>query len=277
MTDMTSDQAQDWQEEAAAQQSTADAAVSTSVAESVEPTIADDAFAVADDAAAAQDGTDDATPAPAADVIAEGDDGDGDPVEAFKQRMRELPGNWFVIHSASGKEKTVRTNLTARISALNMEDHIFAIEIPMEEYVEIKAGNRKLKERPKYPGYIMVRMAMSDDSWAVVRHTPGVTGFAGHGLQPIPLDMDEVVSLLMPPVEQKAAAAAATSGAGPAVKKIEIDFSVGDSVTIIDGPFASLHATISEINIDGQKVVGLTEIFGRETPVELSFSQIQKN
>ncbi|NDB18347.1 MAG: transcription termination/antitermination protein NusG [Actinobacteria bacterium] len=231
--------------------------------------------------------TEDAVDAPAAATDAEdaadtedaaGDDetdDDEDPVEAFKTRMRLQPGEWFVVHSASGKEKTVRNNLQARIITLNMEEHIFEIQVPTEEYFEIKSGVRKLRERPKFPGYVLVRMDLTDESWGVVRHTPGVTGFVGHGHQPSALTLDEVANLLAPPVEKKAVAAGAV---GPApVKAVEVDFAVGDSVTIIDGPFATLHATISEINIDAQKVVGLTEIFGRETPVELSFTQIQKN
>lgn len=208
---------------------------------------------------------------------ADGDDDsdDEDPVEAFKERMRLQPGQWFVVHSASGKEKTVRNNLQARITTLDMEEHIFEIQVPTEEYFEIKSGVRKLRERPKFPGYVLVRMDLTDESWGVVRHTPGVTGFVGQGHQPSALTLDEVANLLAPPVEKKAVAAGAV---GPApVKTVEVDFAVGDSVTIIDGPFATLHATISEINIDAQKVVGLTEIFGRETPVELSFTQIQKN
>lgn len=240
---------------------------------------ADDAPA-ADDSDAGADAADshDDAEASAADAAEQdtADDDDEDPVEAFKTRMRMQPGQWFVVHSASGKEKTVRNNLQARISTLNMEDYIFQIEVPTEEYFEIKSGARKLRERPKFPGYVLVRMDLTDESWGVVRHTPGVTGFVGHGHQPSALSLDDAAQLLMPPVEQKSAAA--TPGAtAPAARQVEIDFAVGDSVTIVDGPFATLHATISEINIDAQKVVGLTEIFGRETPVELSFTQIQKN
>ena len=240
---------------------------------------ADDAPA-ADDSDAGADAADshDDAEASAADAAEQdtADDDEEDPVEAFKTRMRMQPGQWFVVHSASGKEKTVRNNLQARISTLNMEDYIFQIEVPTEEYFEIKSGARKLRERPKFPGYVLVRMDLTDESWGVVRHTPGVTGFVGHGHQPSALSLDDAAQLLMPPVEQKSAAA--TPGAtAPAARQVEIDFAVGDSVTIVDGPFATLHATISEINIDAQKVVGLTEIFGRETPVELSFTQIQKN
>ena len=240
---------------------------------------ADDAPA-ADDSDAGADAADshDDAEASAADAAEQdtADDDEEDPVEAFKTRMRMQPGQWFVVHSASGKEKTVRNNLQARISTLNMEDYIFQIEVPTEEYFEIKSGARKLRERPKFPGYVLVRMDLTDESWGVVRHTPGVTGFVGHGHQPSALSLDDAAQLLMPPVEQKSAAAT-PGAAAPAARQVEIDFAVGDSVTIVDGPFATLHATISEINIDAQKVVGLTEIFGRETPVELSFTQIQKN
>jgi transcriptional antiterminator NusG len=163
-----------------------------------------------------------------------------------------------------------------------MEDYIFQVEVPMEEVTEIKQGQRKLVRRTKFPGYVLVRMDLTDESWGAVRHTPGVTGFVGHGHQPAPLSLDEVVNILAPAPERKAGAAASAgataSGSGAAAAaEIHVDFSVGDSVTVVDGPFATLHATVSEINIEAQKVTGLVEIFGRETPVELAFSQIQKN
>jgi transcriptional antiterminator NusG len=160
-----------------------------------------------------------------------------------------------------------------------MEDYIFQVEVPMEEVTEIKSGVRKLVRRNKFPGYVLVRMELTDESWGAIRHTPGVTGFVGHGHQPAPLSLDEVVSILAPAPEKKAGTpgAAASSSGGSAAQAVEIDFGVGDSVTVVDGPFATLHATISEINIEAQKVTGLVEIFGRETPVELAFSQINKN
>jgi transcriptional antiterminator NusG len=150
--------------------------------------------------------------------------------------------------------------------------------VPMEEVTEIKSGVRKLVRRNKFPGYVLVRMDLTDESWGAIRHTPGVTGFVGHGHQPAPLSLDEVVGILAPTPEKKAATpgSPAASG-GTAATPVEIDFAVGDSVTVVDGPFATLHATISEINIEAQKVTGLVEIFGRETPVELAFSQINKN
>lgn len=212
-------------------------------------------------------------------IIAE--DEDVDPVQAFREEQLSLPGLWYVIHSYAGFEKRVKTNLETRINTLNMEDYIFQVEVPIEEVTEIKQGQKKLVKRNKFPGYVLVRMDYTDDSWAAVRHTPGVTGFVGSAHEPTPLTIDEVVHILAPKPEPKKAAAAAASGsaslgAQPA-RVTEVDFGVGDSVTVIDGPFATLHATISEINIDAQKVTGLVEIFGRETPVELSFSQIEKN
>lgn len=220
-------------------------------------------------------------------ALADGDDGssqpsdagdaaevaeeDLDPIEAFRERMRTELGDWYVVHSYAGYENKVKTNLESRIGSLNMEDLIFQVEVPMEEVFEIKSGQRKLVRRNKFPGYVLVRMDLTDASWGTVRHTPGVTGFVGHGHQPAPLTLDEVVSILAPVPETKPGSPA------PAGEVTVIDFSVGDSVTVIDGPFATLHATISEINVDAQKITGLVEIFGRETPVELGFNQIQKN
>ncbi|MFM8155211.1 MAG: transcription termination/antitermination protein NusG [Actinomycetes bacterium] len=204
---------------------------------------------------------------------------DIDPVAAFKEQMRISPGDWYVIHSYAGYENKVKGNLESRVVSLNVEDYIFQVEVPMEEVTEIQGGVRKLVRRNKFPGYVLVRMELTDESWGVVRHTPGVTGFVGHGHQPAPLTLDEVVAILAPVPEKKAGApgAPATSGGvTSSAPAIEIDFSIGDSVTVVDGPFATLHASISEINIEAQKVTGLVEIFGRETPVELAFNQIQK-
>jgi transcriptional antiterminator NusG len=214
-----------------------------------------------------------------ADAVAEVEVEEEDPVEAFREQMRMAAGDWFVVHSYAGYENRVKSNLETRITSLNMEDYIFQVEVPMEEVTEIKQGQRKLVRRTKFPGYVLVRMDLTDESWGAVRHTPGVTGFVGHGHQPSPLSMDEVVAILAPVPDRKAgapAAAGSTPGAAPAEVRV-VDFSIGDSVTVVDGPFATLHATVSEINIEAQKVTGLVEIFGRETPVELAFSQIQKN
>jgi len=209
------------------------------------------------------------------------EDDDVDPAEAFRSEMRIAPGDWYVVHSYSGYENKVKGNIEARTTTLNMEDYIFQVEVPMEEVTEIKSGVRKQVKRNKFPGYVLVRMDLTDESWGVVRHTPGVTGFVGNGHSPAPLSLDEVVNILAPAPEKKPVAAAGTTSvaedAAAAAAPVEIDFSVGDSVTVVDGPFATLHATISEINIEAQKVTGLVEIFGRETPVELAFNQIHKN
>ncbi|MEC8445083.1 MAG: transcription termination/antitermination protein NusG [Actinomycetota bacterium] len=232
------------------------------------------------DAGAADAGAADAGAADS-DAEAENNDEEVDPAEAFRSEMRIAPGDWYVVHSYSGYENKVKGNIEARTTTLNMEDYIFQVEVPMEEVTEIKSGVRKQVKRNKFPGYVLVRMDLTDESWGVVRHTPGVTGFVGNGHSPAPLSLDEVVNILAPAPEKKPVAAAGTTSvaddAATAVAPVEIDFSVGDSVTVVDGPFATLHATISEINIEAQKVTGLVEIFGRETPVELAFNQIHKN
>jgi transcriptional antiterminator NusG len=206
---------------------------------------------------------------------------DEDPLVAFRARLDSQIGDWFVIHSYAGFENRVKQNLETRAVSLNMEDYIYEINVPSEEVTEIKNGVRKQVKRNKFPGYVLVRMDLTDESWGVVRHTPGVTGFVGQGHNPAPLSMDEAFEMLRPS-QQKAIASVATAAASAGQKsgsgaKIDIDLNIGDSVTVVDGPFATLHATISEINLDGQKVVGLVEIFGRETPVELGFNQIHKN
>jgi transcription termination/antitermination protein NusG len=196
-----------------------------------------------------------------------------DPLEEFRRALRAKPGEWFVVQTYSGMENRVRANLESRISSLNMEDYIFEVVVPTEEVAEIKGGQRKLVKRNRFPGYVLVRMDMTDESWAAVRHTPAVTGFVGHTHQPIPLTLDEVERWIAPEVTEPVPAAAEQKKE----KQVEVvDFEVGDSVMVVDGPFATLHATINEINADAQKIKGLVEIFGRETPVELSFSQIQK-
>ncbi len=184
------------------------------------------------------------------------------------------------MHTYSGMENRVKANLENRITSLNMEDYIHEVIVPTEEVAEIKNGQRKLVRRTVLPGYVLVRMDLTDESWAAVRHTPSVTGFVGHSHQPVPLSLDEVESMLAPAVQAEADAAAPEQGqgrGGAAKKKVEVaDFDVSDSVMVVDGPFATLHATITEINAESQRVKALVEIFGRETPVELSFSQIQK-
>ncbi len=208
-----------------------------------------------------------------------------DPIAAFRTRLESQFGDWYVVHSYAGFENRVKQNLETRTTSLNMEDYIYEIAVPQEEVTEIKNGVRKLVKRNKFPGYVLVRMDLTDESWGVVRHTPGVTGFVGQGHNPAPLSFEEAFEMLRPskekPVATVASAAASKAKAkaapGAPAPKIDIDLSIGDSVTVVDGPFATLHATISEINLDAQKVVGLVEIFGRETPVELGFNQIHKN
>ncbi len=204
----------------------------------------------------------------------------GDPLEEFREALRSKVGDWFVVHTYSGMENRVKANLENRITSLNMEDYIHEVVVPTEEVAEIKNGQRKLVKRTVLPGYVLVRMDLTDESWSAVRHTPSVTGFVGHSHQPVPLSLDEVENMLAPAVVAQAEAAAPeqAGAAGTATKKkVEVaDFSVTDSVMVVDGPFATLHATITEINAESQRVKALVEIFGRETPVELSFSQIQK-
>ena len=193
-----------------------------------------------------------------------------DPVSEFKSELRLLPGDWYVVHSYAGYENRVRTNLESRTQSLNMEDYIFQIEVPTHEVTEIKGGKRQQVQEKVLPGYILVRMDLTDESWAAVRNTPGVTGFVGLSSRPSPLSLDEVAVLLAPEPEEKAAKKAET------LRAASVDFEVGQSVTVMDGPFATLPATVSEINPDTQKLKVLVSIFGRETPVELSFDQVSK-
>ncbi|MEU9760961.1 transcription termination/antitermination protein NusG [Streptomyces sp. NPDC047985] len=223
----------------------------------------------------------------AADADPENDESDAeeaapvDAVAALREELRGLPGEWYVIHTYAGYEKRVKANLEQRAVSLNVEDFIYQAEVPEEEIVQIKNGERKNVRQNKLPGYVLVRMDLTNESWGVVRNTPGVTGFVGNAYDPYPLTLDEIVKMLAPEAEEKAAREAAEAEGKPApARKVEVqvlDFEVGDSVTVTDGPFATLQATINEINADSKKVKGLVEIFGRETPVELSFDQIQKN
>jgi transcription termination/antitermination protein NusG len=193
-----------------------------------------------------------------------------DPVSEFKSELRLLPGDWYVVHSYAGYENRVRTNLESRTQSLNMEDYIFQIEVPTHEVTEIKGGKRQQVQEKVLPGYILVRMDLTDESWAAVRNTPGVTGFVGLSSRPSPLSLDEVAVLLAPEPEEKVAKKAESQRAA------SVDYEVGQAVTVMDGPFATLPATVSEINPDTQKLKVLVSIFGRETPVELSFDQVSK-
>ena len=209
------------------------------------------------------------------------DEADADPVEAMRKKLRILPGDWYVVHSYAGYENKVKTNLEARIQSLDVEDYIYQIEVPTEEVTEIKNGKRAQVNRKVLPGYLLVRMELNDESWGAVRNTPGVTGFVGATSKPSPLTVDEVVKILAPAVAPQAAktpeaAAAGGGAAATGTTTAVVDFEVGESVTVMDGPFATLPATINEINAEQQKLQVLVSIFGRETPVELSFTQVAK-
>ncbi|XVQ11996.1 transcription termination/antitermination protein NusG [Spirillospora sp. CA-255316] len=195
-----------------------------------------------------------------------------DPYAEFKMQLRLQPGDWYVVHSYAGYENRVKTNIETRTQTLNMEDYIFQIEVPQHEVTEIKGGKRQKVNEKVLPGYILVRMELTDESWAAVRNTPGVTGFVGLlNNKPSPLSLDEVANLLAPEPEEQVKTKEQAKATTPAV-----DFEVGESVTVMDGPFATLPATVNEINAEQQKLKVLVSIFGRETPVELSFNQVSK-
>jgi len=231
--------------------------------------------------AGASDPAGEAADAPSADGVSEDDadvaaDGQeeeeekpDDAREEFERELRMLPGDWYVVHSYAGYENRVKTNLESRIQSLNMEDYIFQIEVPVHQVTEIKGGKRQQVQEKVLPGYILVRMDLTDESWAVVRNTPGVTGFVGLSSRPSPLQLGEVASLLAPEPEPGTKQA-------EAARPSTVEFEVGESVTVMDGPFATLPATVNEINSDTQKLKVLVSIFGRETPVELSFDQVTK-
>ena len=236
--------------------------------------IADEAEVLADEAADPQLAA--ATEAEAVALTAE------EQREAFIADLKSQWGDWFVIHSYAGYEKRVKANLETRITSLNMEDYIFQVEVPMEEYREIKNGQPKTGTRVRMPGYVLVRMELTNDSWGAVRHTPGVTGFVGNAHEPSPLSIDEVVTMLNPVFEDQTpegetpAPTKTTPSRSGGTAPVEVDFEVGESVTVMEGPFETLPATISEINTDTAKLQVLVSIFGRETPVELSFNQVAK-
>ncbi|MDP1711495.1 MAG: transcription termination/antitermination protein NusG [Candidatus Nanopelagicaceae bacterium] len=196
----------------------------------------------------------------------EAEDDENDPNAEFRRALRTAAGDWYVVHSYAGYEKKVKANLQNRIQSLNMEDYIFQIEVPEEEVTEIKNGQRKQVKRNIYPGYVLVRLDLTDESWSAVRNTPGVTGFVGNAHHPSPLTFDEVEKILAPRPVKKSDK--------PEIRVV--DFQVGESVTVMDGPFATLPASISEIMPEQAKLKVLVSIFGRETPVELSFHQVQK-
>ncbi|MDR7302434.1 transcription termination/antitermination protein NusG [Haloactinomyces albus] len=208
----------------------------------------------------------------------EGDEEEPDPVEELRAALKRAPGEWYVVHSYAGYENKVKTNLEHRAQTLDVEDYIFQIEVPTEEVAEIKNNQRKMVQRKVLPSYVLVRMELNDASWAAVRNTPGVTGFVGATSKPSPLSINDVLKFLAPQVEKEAKPEAGKKAAKQeaAQSQVEVEFEVGESVTVMDGPFATLPATINEVNAEAQKLKVLVSIFGRETPVELSFNQVSK-
>ena len=265
------------------------ASVSDALAEAADPAtvIADEAAESLEETTAAEaveDAPLEADEAPAEpDVAADAapeEDEDEDPAVALKKELRLKPGEWYVIHSYAGYENKVKANLETRVQNLDVGDYIFQVEVPTEEVTEIKNGQRKQVNRKVLPGYILVRMELNDESWGAVRNTPGVTGFVGATSRPSALTLDDVVKFLLPQGQPKktakSTAGAASSEASLERAPIEVDFAVGESVTVMDGPFATLPASISEVNAEQQKLKVLVSIFGRETPVELTFNQVTK-
>ena len=245
----------------------------TDEAVATETEAADDAEAAV--AADADDTDADETDADDADVLAAAAaKADVDPADEFKAKLRRQEGDWYVIHSYAGYENRVKANLETRIQTLDMEDYIFEIQVPMEEVVEIKNAQRKVINRVRIPGYVLVRMDLTDASWGAVRHTPGVTGFVGNAHNPVPLRLDEVFSMLAPVFEEEQAEKG--KPVKHAAAQVDVDFEVGESVIVKEGPFETLPATISEIKIDSQTLVVLVSIFERETPVTLAFNQVSK-
>ncbi|HWG15143.1 MAG TPA: transcription termination/antitermination protein NusG [Streptosporangiaceae bacterium] len=250
----------------AADDSATDASAAEDAAATDDVAVVDDVVATGEDATG-EDATGDAEAD--AEAKAAEDELEEDPVEEFKRQLRAMPGDWYVIHSYAGYENRVKTNLENRIGSLNMEDFIFQIEVPVHKVTEIKQGKRQQVQEKVLPGYILVRLELTDESWAVVRNTPGVTGFVGLSSRPSALSLQEVASLLAPEPEEQVKQAEAKSAP-------KVDYEVGESVTVMDGPFATLPATVNEISPDTQKLKVLVSIFGRETPVELSFDQVAK-
>jgi len=245
----------------------------------VDLAIQEDQAAFEEQPAATEEATAEEAGADGAEEAAEEAD-EQDPAEALKADLRLKPGEWYVIHSYAGYENKVKANLETRVQNLDVGDYIFQVEVPTEEVTEIKNGQRKQVNRKVLPGYILVRMDLTDDSWSAVRNTPGVTGFVGATSRPSPLTLDEVVKFLLPQGATKKATKTTAAGttAEPGIERapVEVDFEVGESVTVMDGPFATLPASISEVNAEQQKLKVLVSIFGRETPVELTFTQVAK-
>jgi transcription termination/antitermination protein NusG len=275
-------------EEAAAEEALAEAADEAVAADETAGATAEGAAAeesVADEAVADDEAADESLAADetavasadkeAAEATAE-EAADEDPVEVMRRELRTQFGDWYVVHSYAGYENKVKTNLESRIQSLDMEDFIFQVEVPTEEVVQIKNGKRQQVQQKVFPGYILVRMDLNDESWGAVRNTPGVTGFVGATSRPSPLTLDEVVRILAPAAQKAERVAVGDKGGAAPKPTVDVDYTVGESVTVMDGPFATLPATISDIDAVHQKLHVLVSIFGRETPVELAFSQVSK-
>ncbi|MEP9415007.1 transcription termination/antitermination protein NusG [Gordonia sp. VNQ95] len=261
-----------------------DAVVDEAVDETDEPGVDAQAEAAEDELAAVEGGEAAVEAADeAADAPADEPEEEVDPAEELRKQLRRAPGEWYVVHSYAGYENKVKANLETRVQNLDVGDYIFQVEVPTEEVTEIKNGQPKKVNRKVLPGYILVRMDLNDESWGAVRNTPGVTGFVGMTSKPSPLSLNEVLQFLLPRTEAKKTPAKAASAsesveaaAAAVTSTIEVDFEVGESVTVMDGPFATLPASISEVNAEQRKVKVLVSIFGRETPVELGFNQVEK-
>jgi transcription termination/antitermination protein NusG len=238
--------------------------------------IVDDALDIdsADEAEAAAEATEDEAEEDAAEAV------EVDPYAEFKGELRVKPGKWYVVHSYAGFEKRVKSNIENRRISMNMEESIHEVQVPMEDVVEIKNGQRKLVNRVRIPSYVLVRMDLNEDSWSVVRHTPGVTGFVGNAHNPTPLRFEEAFNMLKSTVQiaEAPAKAGAAKGSATTARSIpaEIDFEAGETITIKEGSFAGLPGTISEIKPESGKLIVLVSLFERETPVELSFDQVTK-
>lgn len=281
VTETELDKSQDAAVEAAEESEAVSAAPESDVTDeavATETEAADDAEAAvaadADDTDADEADDTDADEADADVLAAAAAKADVDPADEFKAKLRRQEGDWYVIHSYAGYENRVKANLETRIQTLDMEDYIFEIQVPMEEVVEIKNAQRKVINRVRIPGYVLVRMDLTDASWGAVRHTPGVTGFVGNAHNPVPLRLDEVFSMLAPVFEEEQAEKG--KPVKHAAAQVDVDFEVGESVIVKEGPFETLPATISEIKIDSQTLVVLVSIFERETPVTLAFNQVSK-
>lgn len=274
VTETELDKSQDAAVEAGEESEAASAAPESDVADEAEAPEASDEESADADAAEAADAGEEADDESGDALAAAAAAAEVDPADEFKAKLRRQEGDWYVIHSYAGYENRVKANLETRIQTLDMEDYIFEIQVPMEEVVEIKNAQRKVINRVRIPGYVLVRMDLTDASWGAVRHTPGVTGFVGNAHNPVPLRLDEVFSMLAPVFEEEQAEKG--KPVKHAAAQIDVDFEVGESVIVKEGPFETLPATISEIKVDSQTLVVLVSIFERETPVTLSFNQVSK-